>query len=68
MGGGGPGVPNPCVLAAQSPFNIMQGDYAKFAGRPCCPAHRPKSGSHRLICIMSGAPAYRRRRRAAAQG
>ncbi|WP_187654410.1 hypothetical protein [Xenorhabdus sp. PB62.4] len=45
MGRGGHGVPNHCVPAAQSPFNIMQGDYAKFAGRPCRPA-QPQRAAH----------------------
>ncbi len=38
MGGGGHGVPNQSVLAAQSPFNIMPGNCAKLAGQSCSPA------------------------------
>ncbi|WP_167450626.1 hypothetical protein [Xenorhabdus ehlersii] len=43
MGSGGHGVPNHSVPAAQSPFNIMQGDYAKFAVPPRCSANRRRA-------------------------
>ncbi|MBC8947349.1 hypothetical protein Xind_03906 [Xenorhabdus indica] len=56
MGGGGHGVPNQSVLAAQSPFNIMPGNYTPLTGRPRSQSTASVSGSQRIIYIMSAPP------------
>ncbi|WP_187655565.1 hypothetical protein [Xenorhabdus sp. PB62.4] len=55
MGSGGHGVPNHYVPAAQSPFNIMQGDCAKFAVRPPCSA-QPRRAAHIAQSTLCLAP------------
>ncbi|WP_208638608.1 hypothetical protein [Xenorhabdus ehlersii] len=55
MGSGGHGVPNHSVPAAQSPFNIMQGDCAKFAVRPCRRA-QPRRAAHIAQSALCLAP------------
>ncbi|MBC8948203.1 hypothetical protein Xets_00858 [Xenorhabdus sp. TS4] len=55
MVSGGHGVPNHSVPAAQSPFNIMQGDCAKFAVRPCRRA-QPRRAAHIAQSALCLAP------------
>ncbi|WP_275358946.1 hypothetical protein [Xenorhabdus bovienii] len=62
MGGLSRGVPVQSVPAAQSPLNIMWGNYTPLTACPRGSSKATTCGSQRIINIMSGAPAYQPRR------